>query len=41
MYEPKEINYWKLQKNQLLTELGTSENGLDDAEATRRLNNTA
>jgi len=37
MYEPKEINYWKLQKNQLLTELGTSENGLDDAEATRRL----
>jgi len=37
MSEPKEINYWKLQKDQLLTELRTSENGLDDAEATRRL----
>ena len=37
MSEPKEINYWKLQKEELLKELGTSENGLDDTEAANRL----
>ncbi|MCJ7613213.1 HAD-IC family P-type ATPase, partial [Candidatus Bathyarchaeota archaeon] len=37
MSEPKGINYWKLQKEELLRELDTSEKGLDDSEATRRL----
>ena len=37
MSEPKEINYWKLQKEEFLRELNTSEKGLDDTEAARRL----
>ena len=37
MSEPAEINYWKLQKDDLLKELNTSTSGLDEAEATQRL----
>jgi len=33
----KEINYWKLQKDELLRELNASAMGLNDAEAARRL----
>ncbi len=33
----KDINYWKLQKEVLLSQLNTSENGLNDDEAVRRL----
>ena len=36
MSEYKEISYWRLQKDELLRELSTSEKGLDDAEAGRR-----
>ena len=37
MSETKEVNYWKLQKDELLRELNASAMGLDDAEAARRL----
>jgi len=37
MSEPKEVHYWKLQKEELFRELNASEKGLDDTEATRRL----
>jgi Mg2+-importing ATPase len=37
MSETKEVNYWKLQKDELLRELNASPMGLDDAEAARRL----
>jgi len=37
MSENGEINYWKLQKDELLIELNTSIMGLDEAEAARRL----
>ncbi|HEX9862771.1 MAG TPA: magnesium-translocating P-type ATPase [Candidatus Bathyarchaeia archaeon] len=37
MSETKEINYWKLQKDELLREFNASAIGLDDAEAARRL----
>jgi len=37
MSEFKEIKYWKLQKNEILSELSSSASGLDDAEAARRL----
>jgi len=37
MSETKEINYWKLQKDELLRELNASAMGLDDTEAARRL----
>jgi Mg2+-importing ATPase len=37
MSETKEINYWKLQKDELLREFNASAMGLDDAEAARRL----
>ena len=37
MSENKEINYWKLQKDELIRELNTSTMGLDDTEAARRL----
>ena len=37
MSEPKETGYWKLQKEELLRELNTSEKGLDDTEAAHRL----
>jgi len=37
MSEPKEPNYWKLQKEELLRVLHTSERGLDDTEAAHRL----
>jgi Mg2+-importing ATPase len=37
MSETKEINYWKLQKDELLKELNASAMGLDDTEAARRL----
>ncbi len=37
MSKSKEINYWKFQKEELLRELDTSEKGLDDTEAARRL----
>ncbi|MDH5374513.1 MAG: magnesium-translocating P-type ATPase [Candidatus Bathyarchaeota archaeon] len=37
MSEPKELNYWKSQKEELLRSLNTSERGLDDTEATHRL----
>ena len=33
----KEIKYWRLQKEELLIELGTSTMGLDESEASRRL----
>ncbi len=37
MSETKEINYWKLQKDELIRELNSSAMGLDDTEASRRL----
>jgi len=37
MSETKEINYWKLRKDELIRELNSSEMGLDDTEAARRL----
>jgi magnesium-transporting ATPase (P-type) len=37
MSETKEINYWKLQKDELVKELNSSAMGLDDTEAARRL----
>jgi Mg2+-importing ATPase len=37
MPENKEINYWKLQKDELIRELNSSAMGLDDTEAARRL----
>jgi hypothetical protein len=37
MSETKEINYWKLQKDELIRELNSSAMGLDDTEAARRL----
>ncbi|MGD0803350.1 MAG: magnesium-translocating P-type ATPase [Candidatus Bathyarchaeia archaeon] len=37
MSEAKEISYWKLRKEELLTELNSSPSGLDEAEAVRRL----
>jgi Mg2+-importing ATPase len=37
MSEIKGINYWKLQKDELIRELNSSAMGLDDTEAARRL----
>jgi len=37
MSETGEINYWKLQEDELLRVLNTSAMGLDEAEAARRL----
>ena len=37
MSDTKEINYWKLQKDELLREFNSSAMGLDDTEAARRL----
>ncbi len=37
MVESKEINYWKLQREELFRALDTSEKGLDETEAKRRL----
>ncbi len=39
MSKSTEINYWKFQKEELFRELNTSEKGLDDTEAARRLEN--
>jgi len=37
MSENKEINYWKLEKDELIREFNSSAMGLDDTEAARRL----
>ena len=37
MVESKAISYWKIQREELFKALDTSEKGLDDTEAKRRL----